>query len=521
VGVFAGSLRPRQEPYKQLSDLCSRFGAESSGPIVSVFLSGLSNVASDVHPGDLFVALPGARTHGAKFIDTAIEKGAHALLTDAEGAEIAGATSIPVVVIDNPREQLGAISAWMYDTQQTPATVFGVTGTNGKTSVVYLLSALENLLGIPNGLSSTAERKIADQIIPSGLTTPESPEMHALLACMNEQGAKAINLEISAQALTRHRVDGIVVDVAGFTNFSHDHLDDYSSLEDYFAAKSQLFTPSHARKAVINVDEQWGQQLASTIPVDALTVATDPDSLWWDRATWKMTVTHSRPDETAFHLDGPQGAHIETSVPVMGTFMAANAALAMVMLLASGIDLNRLAHVTASGIPVAIPGRLEIVSGDLGPTFYLDYAHTPEAFSHLVNSLTAVTPGKVIFLFGADGDRDASKRFAMGAIPASSADEVIITDYHPRSEDPAAIRSQLLEGARSVPGAHVHECADIRQAIRLAISMASEGDAIIYAGPGHETEQEVAGGSRPFHFKNEVRLALHEAGFPPREEVSA
>ena len=521
MGVFAGSLRPHHAPQKQLSELCAGFEAKPSSSSDSVLLSGLTVVASDIQPGDLFVALPGARTHGAKFIDLAVEKGAHAILTDAQGADMTGAISIPVVIIENPREKLGSISAWMYDTGQTPATVFGVTGTNGKTSVVYLLSALENLLGIPNGLSSTAERKIADQVIPSGLTTPESPEMHALLACMKEQGAKAINLEVSAQALTRHRVDGIVMDVAGFTNFSHDHLDDYSSLEEYFEAKSQLFTPAHARKAVINVDERWGQQLASATPLDTLTVSTDPVSLWWDRADWKMTVTHSRPDGTAFHLDGPEGAHIETSVPVMGTFMAANAALAMVMLLASGIDLNRLAHVTASGIPVAIPGRLEIVSGDKGPTFYLDYAHTPEAFSHLMNSLTAVTSGKVIFLFGADGDRDASKRFAMGAIPASGADEVIITDYHPRSEDPAAIRAQLLEGARSVPGAHVHECPDIRQAIRLAISMAGEGDAILYAGPGHETEQEIAGGSRPFHFKHEVRLALNEAGFPPREEVTA
>jgi UDP-N-acetylmuramoyl-L-alanyl-D-glutamate--2,6-diaminopimelate ligase len=521
VGVFAGTLRPQHAPHKQLSELCTRFHAESSAPRDSVVLSGLTVVASDIHLGDLFVALPGARTHGAKFIDTAIEKGAHAILTDTQGAEMAGTTSIPVVVIDNPREKLGAISAWMYDTDKTPATVFGVTGTNGKTSVVYLLSALENLLGIPNGLSSTAERKIADQVIPSGLTTPESPEMHALLACMREQGAKAINLEVSAQALTRHRIDGIMVDVAGFTNFSHDHLDDYPSLQEYFAAKTQLFTPAHARKAVINVDEQWGQQLASTTSLDVVTVVTDPDSPWWDKAEWKMTVTRSHQDVTAFRLQGPGGVHIDTSVPVMGTFMAANAALAMVMLLASGIDTTHLAQVTTAGIPVSIPGRLEIVSGDLGPTFYLDYAHTPEAFSHLVQGLAAVTPGKVIFLFGADGDRDASKRFAMGAIPASSADEVIITDYHPRGEDPAAIRAQLLEGARSVPGAHVHECADIRQAIRLAISMAGEDDAIIYAGPGHETEQEIAGGSRPFHFKNEVRLALHEAGFPPREEVSA
>lgn len=521
MGVFAGSLRPHHAPQKHLSELCTLFGAHSSSSKDSVELSGLTVVASDVRPGDLFVALPGARTHGAQFIDTAIDKGARAILTDASGFDIVGKTSVPVVVIDNPREKLGSISAWIYDTAHIPATVFGVTGTNGKTSVVYLLSALENLLGIPNGLSSTAERKIADQVIPSGLTTPESPEMHALLACMTEQGATAINLEISAQALTRHRVDGIVVDVAGFTNFSHDHLDDYSSLEEYFAAKTQLFTPTHARQAVINVDELWGQQLASITPLDVVTVATDSQSLGWNQADWKMTVTSSLPDGTAFRLDGPEGVLIETAVPVMGTFMAANAALALVMLITSGIDPTRLAEVTATGIPVSIPGRIEIVSGDLGPTFYLDYAHTPEAFSHLLDNLTAVTPGKVIFLFGADGDRDSSKRFAMGSIPASRADDVIITDYHPRSEDPAAIRAELLAGARSVPGAHVHECADIRQAIRLAISMAGEGDAIIYAGPGHETEQEIAGGSRPFHFKNEVRRALQEAGFPPREEVPA
>ena len=204
--------------------------------------------------------------------------------------------------------------------------------------------------------------------------------------------------------------------------------------------------------------------------------------------------------------------------------MASNAALAIVMLVESGFDLDHIAHVVnaAGGIQVVVPGRTEIVSGESGPVFYLDYGHTPDAFSSLLKAVRVVTPGKVVFLFGADGDRDKTKRHAMGKIAAEGADVVVITDYHPRTEDPAVIRAALREGAESAgSAAEIIEVVDVQSAIARAIAEADEGDAIIYAGPGHETEREVAGGTIAFNFREEIQAALSEAGYTPRGEHTA
>lgn len=357
----------------------------------------------------------------------------------------------------------------------------------------------------------------------SGLTTPESTEVHALLARMQESSVRAVCLEVSAQAMTRHRVDGIHFDVVGFTNLSHDHLDDYASFEDYFAAKAELFSSDVASRGVITVDDQWGVRLAEETHIPVTTVATIPGSVGWARAQWNMTVTAQTQRATSFVLTGPDGRGLTASVPLLGSFMASNAALAIVMLVESGFDLEHIAHALGSAgvIEVVVPGRTEIVSGDLGPVFYLDYGHTPDAFSSLLTAVREVTPGKVVFLFGADGDRDTTKRHAMGKIAAEGADVVVITDYHPRTEDPAAIRAALLEGAAAArSSATVIEEGDVRTAIARAIAEAGPGDAIIYAGPGHETEREVSGGTIYFNFREEITAALSEAGYTPQGETS-
>lgn len=520
MGAFVGSLRPEHPQPRVLSGLVSDLGLSSTDSLDNIDVSGITLTTKDVRPGDIFVGMPGAKVHGAKFVDAAIEAGAVALLTDQAGAELASGSSIPIVVVDDVRSSLGHIASWIYRTQELDATVFGVTGTNGKTSVVYLLSAILTQLGVRNGLSSTAERRIDDISMVSGLTTPESTEVHALIARMKEASVRAICLEVSAQAMSRHRVDGIHFDVVGFTNLSHDHFDDYTNFEDYYLAKAQLFSPDVASKAVVTVDDQWGVRLAEEARIPLTTLATIPGSAGWATAAWKLTVTAQTQRETSFTLQGPDGRVLSASVPLLGSFMAANAALAIVMLVESGFDLEHIAHVLDSGIDVVVPGRTEIVSGDSGPVFYLDYGHTPEAFNSLLAAVREVTPGKVVFLFGADGDRDTTKRFAMGNIAATGADVVVITDYHPRSEDPARIRAALLEGAHAATsGAVVIEEADVRLAIARAISEAGEGDAIIYAGPGHETEREVAGGTIEFNFRHEITQALREAGFAPREDA--
>ncbi|MEY4533003.1 MAG: hypothetical protein RI926_772, partial [Actinomycetota bacterium] len=391
MGAFVGSIRPEHPQPRALSGLVADLGLTSTDSLDGAELTGITLNTKDVRPGDIFVGMPGAKVHGASFVSAAKSAGAVAILTDAAGAELAQDGGLPVVVVPQVRETLGQISSWIYQTTGFDATVFGVTGTNGKTSVVYLLSALLNQLGITNGLSSTAERRIGDLSMVSDLTTPEATEVHALLARMNEASVRAVCLEVSAQAMSRHRVDGIHFDVVGFTNLSHDHFDDYVDFEEYFTAKSQLFSPDVARRSVVTVDDQWGVRLAHESVIPVVTLATIEGSAGWDSAQWKMRVTSQTQRETAFVLHSPDGREMSTSVPLLGHFMASNAALAIVMLVESGFDLEHIAHAlsTSGGINVVVPGRTEIVSGDDGPVFYLDYAHTPEAFSSLISAVRA------------------------------------------------------------------------------------------------------------------------------------
>lgn len=475
-------------------------------------VSGVTNDSRDVRPGDLYAALPGARQHGASFADQAAERGAAALLSDGAGVSIARELGIelPVLVHPRPREVLGAISAEVYGTTELDATVFGVTGTNGKTTIVYLLAELLRAAGLRVGLSSTAERRIGDTVITSGLTSPEASELHGLLARMTEERAEAIVLEVSAHAVVRHRVDGVRFDVVAFNNLSQDHLDDFGDMEHYFAAKLALFDPARADRGVVVVDTDYGRRMAaqSQIPVTRLATEYGAD------ADWHMAVTAQDIDGVSFVLQGPEGAHFRGRVPMFGRFTAENAALALIMLHEAGIPISRVeAGLDRGLIPLYAPGRLEAINpGGPGPRFYVDYGHTPGAFEAMLGALGEVAPGRVIFMFGADGDRDTTKREEMGRIAAACSDVLIVCDYHPRSEDPAAIRAQLLAGARSAHHAEVIEEGDPRAAVRLAISLAGPDDVILYAGPGHEDYQEVDGEHLPYSARDEVRAALREAG---------
>jgi UDP-N-acetylmuramoyl-L-alanyl-D-glutamate--2,6-diaminopimelate ligase len=390
--------------------------------------------------------------------------------------------------------------------------MFAVTGTNGKTSVVYLLYGILRQLGVDAGLTSTAERRIGDEAVTSSLTTPEASELHALLARMREVDVRAVGIEVSAQALSRHRVDGLVFDVVGFTNLTHDHLDDYASMDEYFEAKRDLFQPERARRGVVTVDSEWGRRLLaeSGIPVTTLTSVEGVD------ADWRITVLDEGADHTSFLLEGPGGRRLETQVPLLGWYMAANAALAIVMLVEAGYDLDLIAAALErdGGVDAYIPGRAERISGDRGPVVYIDYGHSPDAFLQTLGAIRRATDGRVVMVFGADGDRDTTKRAEMGAIAARGADVVVITDFHPRYEDPAAIRAALIAGARgAVPDREIHEIADPREAFRTALSLAGEGDAILYAGPGHEDYHEVKGVKIPYSARDDSRQALRDAGW--------
>ncbi|WP_158864685.1 Mur ligase family protein [Leifsonia sp. AG29] len=512
TGPAPSSLRPEHPVARPLAQLVAEFGLDARGDLDGVEVTGAALASSAVEPGDLYVGVPGRNAHGAGYASAAAENGAVAVLTDEEGAALAADSSLPVIVTPDPRAALGAVSGWIYRTDENTATLFGVTGTNGKTSVVYLLNAILGQLGVVSGLSSTAERRIGDTAITSKLTTPEASELHALLARMREGGVRAVAIEVSAQALTRHRVDGIVFDVVGFTNLSHDHLDDYAAMEDYFAAKLELFQPDRARRGVVTVDSDWGRALVERSRIPVATLSSSPAS----DAEWRLTVQEETLTRTSFSLEGPDGRRIESSVPLLGAYNAANAALAIVMLVESGYDLDAIGAALErdGGIDAYIPGRAERLSGDRGPVVFIDYGHSPDAFLSMLSALRKVTDGRIVMVFGADGDRDTTKRTDMGAIAARGSDAVVITDFHPRWEDPAAIRAALLEGARSaVPGLELYEIPDPRAAFRKALSLAGEGDVVLYAGPGHENYQEVAGERLPYSARDDVKLALREAGW--------
>jgi UDP-N-acetylmuramoyl-L-alanyl-D-glutamate--2,6-diaminopimelate ligase len=544
------SFRPQHLRPRSLAQLVDNFGFDhvsdtSTIKLSTIKLSGVSLNSRDVVPGDLYVGMPGRHTHGASYALDAAQSGAVAILTDPDGVPHARCAGLPVIVVHNVRPVLGAVSAWIYGTDTEVPQLFAVTGTNGKTSVVYILNAILTQLGVVAGLSSTAERRIGDIAVTSSLTTPEATELHALIARMREADVQAVAVEVSAQALSRHRVDGLIFDVVGFTNLSHDHLDDYKDFDDYFTAKLQLFQPDRARQAVITVDTEWGRTLVnrSGIPLtilattDLIDTADDhiagTDAARRDASAsdgegsetvahvdWQMTLLDESATHTVFRLDGPGESSLITQVPLLGRYMAANAALAIVMLVEAGFALESMAEVFGrdGGIDVYIPGRAERISGDSGPLVFIDYGHSPDAFLSTLSALRKVVAGRILMVFGADGDRDTTKRSDMGAIAARGADVVVVTDFNPRWEDPATIRQTLITAAReAAPQRDIYEVADPRAAFRFALSLARNNDAILYAGPGHEDYQEVAGKKLPYSARNDARTALREAGWLPRE----
>jgi UDP-N-acetylmuramoyl-L-alanyl-D-glutamate--2,6-diaminopimelate ligase len=501
---------------RPLTELAQRFADRVVGETAGIDVRGVTLATADLRPGDVFVALQGAKTHGADFTADAAAKGAVAVVTDESGASRAAKTGLPVVVVADPRVALGAISAWVYGTDTHVPRLFGITGTNGKTSVSHLVEGMLRALGVVTGLSSTAERHIAGQVIPSRLTTPEASEMHALLALMRERGVEAAMVEVSAQALTRHRVDGLVFDVSGFTNLTHDHLDDYGDMQTYLDAKLALFQPDRSVRAVVCVDTPEGREVAQRSGVPVTTVLTPVLSDGPVDADWVADIVEERQDGTTFRLTHREGRALTTTVPVIGGHMASNAALAIVMLLEAGTAWDDVfGLLDGKRIPAELPGRIQRVSGALGPAVYIDFAHSPDAFVKTLDAVRHVTPGRVVMLTGANGDRDVTKRADMGRTAVLGSDVLIVTDQHPRSEDPALIRAAVIAGARAArPGAEIHESVPPESAIDLAISLVGEGDAVLWAGPGHQHYREIAGIRTPFDAAALAQDALRRAGWP-------
>jgi len=501
------AIRPARQQPKPLSALGSLLGVRlasvgnSFSPNDLGRVTGVTLDSRVVSPGDLYVALPGTKVHGAAFSADAVAAGAVAVLTDPDGKARAAATGVPVFVLADPRGKLGEVSCWVYGSPSSRLRLIGVTGTSGKTTSTYLLEAGLHAAGHQTGLIGGVETRIGADRLPSTLTTPEAPDLQALFAVMVERGVTAAAMEVSSHSLALGRVAGTSFDVAVFTNLSQDHLDFHADLEDYFRAKASLFMPPVI--GVVNIDDKYGRRLASS----ALVPITTFSAAGQDEADWRAVDVRSGADGSTFRVIGPGGVEADVSVGLAGVFNVANA------LGAVGVRLED----AVAGIAACpgVPGRLERVPAPgLDITAFVDYSHKPGAVEAVLRSLRPVTRGSLIIVLGCGGDRDRAKRPMMGAAAASLADVAILTSDNPRSEDPLAILTAMLDGVLSVPQAiraRVIIEPDRAAAIAQAVGLAAPGDVIVVAGKGHETGQYVAGAVLPFDDRKVTAAALERA----------
>lgn len=499
-------LRPEHPEQRLLTDFAERFGVTADRDIAGLRATGTTVSSVDVRPGEIFIALHGVprqgpqfgvRRHGAEFAAEAVANGAVAILTDAMGADLAADAGVPVFVMDDPRPRVSEIASWVFGNDGRMPLMLGVTGTNGKTSTVHLQHEILKALGYTTSLSSSARRIVADEEVTAKLSTPEASELHAIVARGRETGVQVMCLEVSVQAIIHGRSAGIVFDVAGFTNLQLDHREDFANMDDYLQAKARMFKGGQARKAVVSLDTVAGRTVAAEAECPVTTIATpeiaeDPELA--GTAQWIARMTAERVNATAFTLDGPDGRHLETTVPALGAHMVTNAAMAIVMLVEAGIPWDDISAAVRDGIPGFLPGRTELVTTGRGPVVYIDFAHTPDAIEKTAAAVRRVTPGRVVVIFGADGSRDGTKRPLMGLAAVRNSDIAIVSDYNPRWEDPDVIRAQLYEGAAQEPPAGgLYDIADPEEAIDKAVSLVGDGDAILWCGPGHQNFLDVRG----------------------------
>lgn len=481
---------------RTLGDLADASGLPLAGADRAVAVTGITLDSRSVEPGDLFAALPGAHAHGADFCAQARDRGAVAVLTD-EQAEVAG---LPALRARDPRSIVGALAAEVYGRPSEDLLMVGITGTNGKTTTAFLVEAGLRAAGYATGVIGTTGVRLGDSAVPASRTTPEAPELHALLAVMRERGIDAVAMEVSSHALSLGRVDGIMFDVAVFTNLSQDHLDFHGTMEDYFAAKASLFTPERARQAIIGVDDEWGARLARETTLPATTFALDHEAdarcvaLADDLGEQCLTV---RCD----------GLDYEVIVGIPGRFNAANGLAAWTALHVLGLPEGALATAMRD---VRVPGRMELVDEGQDFVAVVDYAHSPDSVERVITSVQPAQGARRIVVLGCGGDRDRDKRPIMGRIASTLADVLIVTDDNPRSEDPADIRGAMLAGIVS-PRGQVREIADRREAIASAVAEARPGDVVLILGKGHEPGQEVGAVVHPFSDREELSMALRSS----------
>ena len=492
-------IRPLTQSQRSLASFASTVGATSAlsaSELEKIGVTGVTSSSADVEPGDLFCAFAGEKVHGASFAQDAIKSGAVAVLTDAEGAKMIKGS--PVLVVANARKSAAILTSWFYGEPMRDLFSIGITGTNGKTTVSTLCHQIFQSAGQETGLIGTVETRIGNEVLSSTRTTPEAAELQALVATMRERHCRNLVMEVSSHAIALERIRGSYFAAVGFTNLSQDHLDFHGNMENYFAAKSKLFTYEYADQAFINVDDSYGQLLAdkTELPVQSI-------SRFNENATWHYTRIEEGIAYSDVSIRGVGGILIDSRTTLRGGFNFDNLLMAVAICVESGIDPMDIQTL----IPhlVGAVGRLEPVNLGQNFTALVDYAHSPDAVSRVLAAVREMTDKRVIGVLGCGGDRDASKRNSMGQELSLRSDIAIFTSDNPRSENPQTILEQMTSGLKiSEPSAIVQ---DRTKAIELAVNLAQPGDVVIVLGKGHERGQEIAGVVHPF----DDRLVLAHA----------
>ncbi|CAN1722726.1 UDP-N-acetylmuramoyl-L-alanyl-D-glutamate--2, 6-diaminopimelate ligase [Hyphomicrobium sp. 1Nfss2.1] len=478
--------------------LSSLIGADAIAPAGAgnVEVAGLTSDSRTVRPGFVFAAIAGSKADGARFIADAVGKGAVAILAG-QDAEATEAGDVPVVRAVEPRRALALMASRFYGLQQ-PETTVAVTGTSGKTSVADFTRQIYAALGHKAASLGTIGVVKPDGAVYGSLTTPDPVSLHKTLAELAAEGITHLAFEASSHGLDQHRLDGVRIKAAAFTNLGRDHLDYHPTVEDYLAAKLRLFTDllPEDGTAVVNTDAEGGDRAVAAAE-DAgrrvFTVGRKGEGLKLERLVregfaQRMSVAH-------------EGRVFDVRLPLLGDYQAANALVAAGLAIATG-------EVAGHVLPAlqglkGVKGRLEIVGEARGGMAVVDYAHKPEALAAVLDALRPFATGKLICVMGCGGDRDKGKRPIMGSIAVEKSDVVIVTDDNPRTEKPEAIRAEILIAA---PGAQ--EIGDRAEAIARGVAMLGAGDVLVVAGKGHETGQIVGDRILPFSDHDEVRKAL-------------
>lgn len=468
---------PRAATPVALAELARWVDGELHGPTADVVVDDLVQDSRLVQPGSLFICITGATSDGHGFAADAVDAGAVALLVERRLD-----LDVAQVVVPDTRRAVGPLAAAFLGRPADDLEIIGITGTNGKTTVAHLIMAIFSAAGRPAATIGT---------LTGGHTTPTTPEaldLHRDLARLRDGGTEVVTLEVSSHALAMHRVDGLVVDVAVFTNLSRDHLDFHGTMESYFQAKATLFTPEHASRAVVNLDDPNGRLLQDAAQIPTVGYHMD------DAADVVLA-----PDHSTFTWEGH-----EVRLPLVGRVNVSNALAAARVAQTIGVDTA--AIVAGLGAVAPIHGRFERIelSSDFGAM--VDYAHTPDALARLLESARELCPqGRVHLVFGCGGDKDRTKRGPMGEVASRLADHVVLTSDNPRSERPEDIIDDIRRGTGSDAAIEVEP--DRRRAIALAIAAAEPGDLVVVAGKGHESEQILGSTAVPF---DDVRVVIEE-----------